>query len=99
MYNTQHISQSALNAITVPNAKEVKLLTGEEFNPVYIHDQIKRASDNFSKKDDKAIKADRLLYSLLNGKTTTDIETILKIQEMDRLRMIALLELELLIAA
>lgn len=104
MYKTKEITKKDLQAIKVANQDEIEDLTGSKLDPFKAWEVIKRASDNFSKADEKAQEADILLYEMLNpdvkkSKKPKDDKEIIRLQEKERARALELLELELLIAA
>lgn len=104
MYKTKDSTPKQLQSIKITNQDEIVALTGSKLNPEKAWEVIKETSENFTKTDAKAQEADVLLFEMLHPKVkrktdaTTQDETI-RIQEKERARALALLELELLIAA
>lgn len=105
MYKTKDIPLKELKTVTIANQEEIRSLTGSELDLVKAWQTIRKASDDFSKADLKAQKADELLYQILyptkekETPETTNISETIRIQEKERARALALLELELILAA
>jgi len=104
MYKTKDITKKELQAVKVANQDEIEDLTGSKLDPIKAWEVIKRASDNFTKPDEKAKEADELLAKILkpnmkSSKKADDGKEIIRLQEKERARALELLELELLIAA
>ncbi len=104
MYKTKDLPKEQLKQIGITNQKEIKELTGSPLNLVKAWEVIRNNSSHFEKADEKALEADKLLYEIYqngtkNKKPKTTSKELLRIQEQERARSLALLELELQIAA
>lgn len=103
MYKTKDTRKEDFKAIAIKNQDEILELTGSKLDPVKAWEVIKSNSENFTKVDEKAQEADKLLYQLLNPGTKENkapvSKQMLRLRERERARALELLELEFLIAA
>lgn len=100
MYKTEHITHDELKAIKIKNQREILRLLGSKLSLVNAWKEVKRVSNNFTKKVAEAIEADTLLHELIQPKKATKAKETkdqarIRIRERERLRKIKILALEL----
>ncbi|EDP96516.1 hypothetical protein U8527_10400 [Kordia algicida OT-1] len=100
MYKTADITLDALKAVKINNQREILRLLGSKLSLVTAWEEVKRVSNNFTKKVTEAIQADTLLYELVQPEKGTSVtetkdQARIRIRERERLRKIKILALEL----
>ena len=101
MYKIKNVPPKTFSKIEIKNQEKIKELTGSKLDPVRAFQIIKRESKDFSEQNEKALKADELLYELLkrdklNGfGNKADSSERIRLKERERARELELLELEL----
>ena len=100
MYKTQNVTLDDLKSVTIKNQREILRLLGSKLSLEAAWEEVKRVSNNFTKKVKEAILADSLLFELIKSKKQSKVKEThdqarIRIRERERLRKIKVLALEL----